>query len=57
MPFQKKNRCCQRLDGERFYKPIGRKLQSLEKIIIYLDELEAMRLCDSLNLSQKEAVD
>ena len=57
MPFQKKRRCCQKLDGERFYKPQGKKMSSLKKTIINLDELEAMRLCDSLNLSQKEAAD
>ena len=55
MPFKKKHRCCKKVDGERFYKPIGKKIHALEKVIVNLDELEAMRLCDGLNLSQKEA--
>jgi len=57
MPFQRKNRRCKRFDGKWIFKPTGKRLKSLKITIIKLDELEAMRLCDSENLSQKDAAD
>lgn len=37
------------------YKPSGVPLDRLEKIALYIDELEALRLCDMEGLTQAEA--
>jgi len=37
------------------YHPIGVPMKEIESIDIGLDELEAMRLCDRLGLTQEEA--
>ncbi len=37
------------------YKPAGTPLRDLERIILNHDEMEAMFLCDSENLTQEEA--
>jgi len=37
------------------YKPAGIPLKSLDKVELFLDELEALRLCDSLSMTQDEA--
>ena len=47
--------CPYRGDAEQVYKPAGTPLRDLEQIIIFRDEIEAMFLCDSENLSQEEA--
>jgi predicted DNA-binding protein (UPF0251 family) len=47
--------CPYRGDAERVYKPAGTPLRDLEQIIVFRDEIEAMFLCDSENLSQEEA--
>jgi len=39
----------------RFFKPAGIPVSELEVIILTLDELEAVRLADFLNLYQEEA--
>lgn len=38
-----------------FYKPRGIPLRNLDTIIIEKDEIEAMRLADSLNLKHEDA--
>jgi predicted DNA-binding protein (UPF0251 family) len=37
------------------YKPAGTPLRDLEQVILNHDEMEAMFLCDSENLTQEEA--
>jgi len=54
-PRYKKPRTCGcRLKGKAF-KPTGMPMSELEKIILYIDELEAFKLCDHDRLTQKEA--
>lgn len=54
---KKPRRCrCPFKDGEKpVFKPAGTPTSKLEKIIIYDDELEAMRLCDVEGLTQEQA--
>ncbi len=57
-PRPKKPRhCCRTLIelGVQIFKPAGTPLVELEKIHILPDELESMRLCDSLGLTQQQA--
>ncbi len=37
-----------------FFKPAGIKLRDMQNVVIYADELEAIRLKDFLGLEQKE---
>ena len=54
-PRCKKPRFCGcTLKGTAF-KPTGIPMTELEKIILYRDEIEALRLCDMGNLTQEEA--
>jgi len=55
LPRPKKERHCQgRLCG-RAFKPTRIPLSELRHIELHLDELEALRLCDQLGLTQEEA--
>lgn len=57
-PRPKKHRNCScphRPTGCQLFKPSGIPSKELEKIDLPHDELEALRLCDSLGLSQEEA--
>jgi len=57
-PRCKKPRRCQcpfRDERAKIYKPAGIPTSNLEKVILFEDELEAMRLCDVLGLTQEEA--
>jgi len=54
-PRYKKPRTCGCAIKGGVYKPTGIPLRELEKIEIFLDELEALRLCDSRSLTQEEA--
>lgn len=57
-PRPKKPRtcCCMlRANGTQIFKPAGRSLKELKKIIIHHDEVEAMHLCDGLCLTQQQA--
>jgi len=54
-PRSKKPRTCGCAVKGGAYKPTGFHLKDLEKIEIFLDELEALRLCDSLSMTQEEA--
>jgi len=38
-----------------YYKPAGIPIKELEEVLIEVDELEALRLCDSLGLKQEDA--
>ena len=48
-------RCPYRLPGRTIFKPAGIKTKDLIEVILELDELEAMFLCDVEGLSQEEA--
>jgi len=57
-PRPKKPRNCNcphRPPGSMVIKPAGIPTKNLEKIVLELDELEALRLCDYEGLSQAEA--
>lgn len=57
-PRPKKPRNCNcphHLPGTLVIKPAGIPTKDLEKVILNLDELEALRLCDSEGLSQADA--
>lgn len=57
-PRPKKPRNCNcphHLPGSIIIKPAGIPTRDLEKVILDLDELEAVRLCDGEGLSQAEA--
>lgn len=55
--YKKPRKCtCPFKDYEgRAFKPVGIPMSDLEKLTIFHDELEAMRLCDMENLTQEEA--
>ena len=54
-PRLKKPRTCGcRLKGKA-YKPAGIPMKDIEKITLYRDELEALKLCDMDGLTQVEA--
>ena len=40
---------------ELFFKPTGKPLTELNKILLYRDELEALKLCDAEGLFQEQA--
>jgi len=57
-PRPKKPRNCNcphHLPGALVIKPAGIPTKDLEKVVLNLDELEALRLCDSEGLSQADA--
>ena len=57
-PRPKKERNCScphRRPGTEIIKPAGIPTHAIEKVMLPLDELEAMRLCDSEGLSQAKA--
>lgn len=54
-PRYKKPRFCEcHLKGKAF-KPAGIPMTELEKITLYIDELETLKLCDHDRLTQEEA--
>lgn len=54
-PRQKKPRICGcTIKGDAF-KPKGISMKELEKVELFMDELETLRLCDSLGMTQQEA--
>jgi len=54
-PRYKKPRLCEcPLKGKAF-KPAGIPMPELEKITLFIDELEALKLCDHDGLTQQEA--
>jgi uncharacterized protein len=55
MPRCKKDRCCRFLDSEKIFKPRSIPLSELNLVEIFIDEFEAVRLCDHDKLSQIEA--
>ena len=55
MPRCKKKRCCRILDSEKIFKPRSLPFTDIELVEIFLDEFEAVRLCDYDKLNQIEA--
>ena len=54
-PRYKKPRICSCPVKGKAFKPTGIPLTELEKIVLYTDELEALKLCDLDGLTQEEA--
>jgi predicted DNA-binding protein (UPF0251 family) len=54
-PRPKKIRQCQGNFCGRAFKPTGTPFSKLDRIELYRDELEALRLCDRDGLTQEEA--
>ncbi len=46
MPRPHKRRTCRAFDGDAVFKPRSIPMSELERVVMGLDELEAMRLCD-----------
>lgn len=55
MPRPRKPRQCQCAALGLAFKPAGIPLMELERLALAADELEALRLCDLLGLTQAEA--
>ncbi len=54
-PRIKKKRCCEGEFCGQAFKPAGLPLRKLDQIILYRDELEALKLCDVERLTQEQA--
>ncbi len=57
MPKCRKKRCCRYLASDKVFKPQGIPFTQLEIVEIFIDEFEAIRLCDYEKLSQIEAAE
>jgi uncharacterized protein len=55
MHGNKKRRRCRRFSNNRVFKPAGVPSYQLEEVRIYIDEFEAIRLCDYEGLNQIQA--
>lgn len=55
MPRPKKSRFCEAPPCGHAFKPTGRPLAELQRISLQQDELESLRLCDLLGLTQEQA--
>jgi len=54
-PRLKKKRCCEGNFCGQAFKPVGLPLRKLDQIMLYRDELEALKLCDFEGLTQEQA--
>jgi len=54
-PRYKKQRVCGCKFMGKAYKPTGVPMTEIERILLYRDELEALKLCDMDGLTQEEA--
>ncbi|NOR50247.1 MAG: DUF134 domain-containing protein [Desulfuromonadales bacterium] len=55
-PRPKKPRnCCHEHPAGRVFKPTSIPMKELTKVVLFLDEMEALRLCDGEGLTQEEA--
>ncbi|MBA4373929.1 MAG: DNA-binding protein [Thermodesulfovibrio sp.] len=54
-PRLKKPRHCGCQLKKKAYKPAGISMKDLEKIVLYKDELETLKLCDMDGLTQAQA--
>ncbi len=57
MPRCKKHRCCRFLAADKIFKPRALPLKEIGLAEIFIDEFEAIRLCDHDELSQIEAAE
>ena len=57
MGRRKKPRYCREFTGGDVFKPAGIQLTELETVILALDELEAVRLCDLEGADQEQAAE
>lgn len=57
MPRCKKARFCRFLDEDKIFKPVGIPFGQIEITEIFIDEFEAVRLCDHEKMSQIEAAE
>lgn len=55
MPRPKKPRRCECAAAGRAFKPCGIPLHKTEKIVLLIEELEVLRLCDADGLTQEAA--
>ncbi|GAB4484173.1 MAG: DUF134 domain-containing protein [Thermodesulfovibrionales bacterium] len=55
MPRPKKPRRCKCSQAGKAFKPCGIPLGRAEKVLLLVEELEALRLCDADGLTQEEA--
>lgn len=54
-PRPKKERKCQGKFCGKAFKPTGTPLVDLKQIELHRDELEALRLCDAVGMTQEQA--
>ena len=54
-PRYKKPRFCECKFKGKAFKPTGIPMIDIEKIVLYRDELEALKLCDADGLTQEDA--
>ncbi len=57
MPRPRRRRWVWNTPSVTYYKPAGIPKASLEEVVLTVDELEAIRLCDLENLSQQESAE
>jgi len=55
MPRHKKPRICRCPAKGKAFKPAGIPLSAIEKVLLHIDELETLKLCDLDGLTQEEA--
>lgn len=54
MARPRKSRCIRHQHGMRAFKPVGIPMTRLEQVTLHLDEMEALRLTNLLDLDQEE---
>ncbi len=54
-PRYRKPRFCSCKSMGKAFKPVGIPLADIEKVTLYRDELEALKLCDLDGLTQEDA--
>ena len=57
MPRPRKRRQVRGIPNVNYFKPAGVPLNSLNEIILTIEEYEVLRLCDVLDNSQEEAAE
>jgi predicted DNA-binding protein (UPF0251 family) len=50
-----KSRCIQHQQGTKAFKPVGIPMSRLKQVVLHLDEMEALRLTNLLDLDQEAA--
>ena len=55
MPRPRKHRNCRRFDGDQVFKPRSIPMSDLEVVLLEMDQLEAMCLCDLEGHDQESA--